>query len=133
MFGSRTILIADASTYAAMDLSDAVEASEGCVAGPVDTLSDALTILDSGEVAGAIVDCELPDATALIMRLAEDHVPLVLQTSIPLPNALAAIERRLPVLMRPVDARTVIDALTAEIGKARPEIANRLGSEAKQV
>ena len=62
MFGSKTILIADGSIYAALDLSDAVEASEGCVAGPVETLSEPLTILDSRDLAGAIVDCELPDA-----------------------------------------------------------------------
>src|SRR5688500_9807197 len=85
MFGSKTILIADGSFYAALDLSQAVEDSEGCVAGPVDTLAEALTILDGGVVAGAIVDCELPEAAALIMRLTETGVPLVVQTSIPLP------------------------------------------------
>src|SRR5688572_27462857 len=118
MFDSKTILIADGSTYAAMDLSDAVEASDGCVAGPVETLSEALTILDSSDVAGAIVDCELADATALVMRLSEAGVPLVVQTSIPLPDALAALVGRLRVLMRPNDPRTVIDTLAAEIGKA---------------
>jgi hypothetical protein len=118
MFNSRTILIADGSTYAALDLSAAVEESEGCVAGPVDTLSEAMTILDSGGVGGAIIDCELPDAAVLIMRLAESNVPMVVQTSIPLPLALEALDGRLSVLMRPIDARTVIDTLVGEIGKA---------------
>ena len=121
MFGSKTILIADGSTYAALDLSEAVEDSQGCVAGPVDTLSEAMTILDSGNVAGAIVDCELPNAAALIMRLTESGVPLVVQTSIPLPQALECMDDRLHVLMRPIDARTVIDALELEIGKAAPQ------------
>src|SRR4029434_516178 len=96
MFGSKTILIADGSTYAALDLSEAVEDSEGCVAGPVDSLSEALTILDSVNIAGAIVDCEIPDASALIMRLAETGVPLVVQTSIPLPDSLAVLDDRDP-------------------------------------
>jgi len=118
MFGSKTILIADGSTYAALDLSAAVEESEGYVAGPVDTLYEAMTILESGGVCGAIVDCELPDAPALIMRLAETGVPVVVQTSMPLPPALEALDGRLSVVMRPIDAQTVIDTLADEIGKA---------------
>lgn len=132
MFDSKTILIADGSTYAALDLSEAVEDSEGCVAGPVDTLSEALTILDSSHVAGAIVDSELPDASALIMRLAQQGVPLVVQTSTPLPPALEALDGRLPVLMRPIDARTVIDTLANEIGKADLRNGNRLVSVPNQ-
>lgn len=118
MFDSKTILIADGSTYAALDLTEAVEDGEGCVAGPVASLAEALTILDEGDVAGAIVDCGLDDASALILRLAEAHVPMVVQTSIPLPEALDTLDGRLSVLMRPVDARTVIDSLAHEIGKA---------------
>ena len=116
MFGSKTILIADASTYAAIDLAVTVEACQGRVAGPVDTLSEALNILESGEVAGAIVDCELDDAAALVLRLAEGGVPLVMLTSTPLPPALDALEGRLPVLMRPVAIRTLIHRLVIEMG-----------------
>ena len=117
MFGSKTILIADGSVYAALDLSEAVEACEGCVAGPVETLSEALTIVDSRDIAGAIVDCELPDAAALVMWLTETGVPLVVQTSVPLPAALDALYGQIAVLMRPVERRIVLDALVSEIGK----------------
>ena len=119
MFGSKTILIADGSTYAALDLSNAVEASEGCVAGPVETLSQALTMFDARELAGAIVDCELPDAAALVMWLTKTGVPLVVQTTVPLPPALDALESQLSVLMRPVATRAVLDALAIEIEKVR--------------
>ena len=70
--------------------ADTIEACQGRVAGPVDTLAEALAILDSGGVAGAIVDCELDDAAALVLRLAERGVPLVMLTSTPLPPALDA-------------------------------------------
>ena len=40
MLGSKTILIVDESGYAALDLSEAIEESDGCVAGPVATLSE---------------------------------------------------------------------------------------------
>ena len=133
MFRSKTILIADGSTYAALDLAAAVEGHDGRVAGPVETLSEAMDILATGDVAGAIVDCELAEATALVLRLSESGVPLVVQTSVPLPPALEELDGRLSVLMRPVDPRTVIGALASEIGKVAPQSANRLGSAAKQV
>jgi hypothetical protein len=118
MFDSKTILIADSSTYAAVDLAGAVEECEGRVAGPVTTLSEAVTILDSGSFGGAIVDCELVEASALIMWLAATGVPFVVQTSVPLPQGLDDLDRRLKVLMRPIDARTVVAALANEISEA---------------
>lgn len=119
MFNSGTILIADGSTYAALDLSAAVEENDGRVAGPVGNLAEASAILDSHEVAGAIVDCELADASALVLRLAETGVPVVVQTSTTLPPALEDLDGRLPVLMRPVDSRTVVDILAGEISRAK--------------
>jgi hypothetical protein len=133
MLGSRTILIVDGSTYAAVDLAAAVEDNDGCVAGPVATLSEALAILDSHDIAGAIVDCGLPEASALIVRLADSGVPLVVQTSIPLPPALDRLDGRLSMLMRPADPRTIIDKLVGQIGKAALHAGNKLGSGYKQV
>jgi hypothetical protein len=118
MLGSRTILIADGSTYAALDLSASIEDNDGRVAGPVATLPEALAILDSCDIAGAVIDCEIADATALVLRLAEQGVPLVVQTSMPLPEALERLDGRLSVLMRPVDASTVISRLAGEMDKA---------------
>ena len=121
MFGSKSILIADGSIYAALDLTQALENNEGCVAGPVATLSEALAILDSQPLAGAIVDCELPDAAALVMWLKEAGVPLVVQTSVPLPAALHALYGQISVLMRPVNSSVVLEALAQEIGKSGPQ------------
>jgi hypothetical protein len=118
MFGFKTILIADGSTYAALDLAQVIEDCEGCVAGPIATMPEARAILDSGTVAGAIVDCELPEASKLIMWLADAGVPLVVQTSLSLPEALESLNGKLSVLKRPVDPRTVIESLANEIGKA---------------
>lgn len=118
MFGSRTILIADGSTYAALDLAAAVEANGGRVAGPVQTLAEAAAILGSSRIAGAIVDCELSDATELVLRLAEAGVPVIAQTSIPLPTALQELDGRLPVMMRPIDADKVIANLAHQMDEA---------------
>ena len=124
MLGSKTILIVDGSTYAALDLSASIEDSDGCVAGPVGSLPEALAILDSCEVAGVVVDGELAGATTLVMRLVKAGMPLVVQTSMPLPRALDCLDGRLSVLMRPVETRTIIRTLADEIGKAdaRPHL-----------
>ena len=118
MFGYRTILIADGSTYAALDLAAAVEANGGRVAGPVQTLAEAAAILGSSRIAGAIVDCELDDATELVLRLAEAGVPVIAQTSIPLPAALQELDGRLPVMMRPIDAEKVIITLVHQMDQS---------------
>ena len=124
MLGSRTILVVDGSTYAALDLSAAIEGQGGRVAGPVATLPEAAALLDSSEIAGAIIDGELADAAALILRLAETDMPLVVQTSLPLPAMVEQLNGRLSVVMRPADPRAIIDTLLGQIDSraANPEI-----------
>lgn len=117
MLNSRTILIVDAGGYAALDLSEAIEESDGSVAGPVATLAEALVLLNSVNVGGAIVDCELADASEVVMLLAERDVPVVLQVSASTPCSLGQLNDKASVLVRPVDPRTVLESLAVEIGK----------------
>ena len=124
MFGSKTILIVDRSGYAALYLSEAIEESEGRVAGPAETLSETLTILDSTDVAGAIVDCELADAAQVVMLLTQRDVPLVVQISTSIPQPLGNLAGKASVLMRPVDPRTVLESLLMEIGKSELRTSN---------
>ena len=49
------------------------------------------------------------------MRLAEAGVPVIAQTSVPLPTALQELDGRLPVMMRPIDADKVIATLAHEV------------------
>jgi len=133
MLNSMTILIFDGSGYSSLDLSEAIEESEGRVAGPVATLSETLTILDSVDVGGAIVDCELPGATEVVMLLAERDVPLVIQTSVPLPHSLGDLSESASVLTRPVDPRTLLESLLIEVGRSELRASNMLGSAPKEV
>jgi len=133
MLGSKTILIVDESGYAALDLSEAIEESDGCVAGPVATLSETATILDSTCVCGAIVDCQLADAYDVVMLLAERDVPIVVQISTSLPHGLGDLSERASVLVRPVDSRTVIETLLMEIGRCEMRGSNTLAPGPKQV
>jgi hypothetical protein len=133
MFDSKTILVLDDGVYTGLDLADAIGAMDGTVAGPVTTIADTLGILDSTPIGGAVIDCELADAPAMATVLSEQNVPIVLQVSGELPEALRCLEGTVCVLMRPVDSQTVVETLLVEIGKIEARSSNMFGSEPKQV
>lgn len=133
MLNSMTILIFDGSGYSSLDLSEAIEESEGRVAGPVATLSETVTILESIDVGGAIVDCEVPGASEVVMLLAQRDVPLVIQTSVALPQSLGDLGERASVLTRPVDPRTLLETLLIEVGRSELRASNMLGPIPKAV
>ena len=133
MLSYQTVLIVDESGYPSLDLSEAIQESDGCVAGPVATLSETLTILDSTSVCGAIVGCELAEAIDVVTLLAERDVPLVVQISAALPHGLGDLKNRASVLVRPVDPRTILEALLVEIGRSETRTSNTLASRLKQV
>jgi len=118
MLGSKTVLIVDESGYAALDLSEAIEESDGIVAGPVATLTETLTILDSTCVCGAIIGCELADASDVVTLLTSRRVPMVVQTNASLPHSLGDLTERASVLVRPVDPWTVLQTLLMEIDRS---------------
>jgi hypothetical protein len=118
MLGSKTILIVDENGYAALDLSEAIEELDGRVAGPVATHSETLTILDSTCICGAIVDCELAEASDVVMLLTQREVPIVAQISASLPHGLGDLGDRASVLVRPVDPRTILETLLMEMGRS---------------
>src|SRR4051812_26933871 len=80
MFANAPILIAEDNVYLALDLSNALEAMDGRVVGPVSTVSEALFLLDMQYIAAAIIDCTLADrdAAPLVWQLAERGVPFVI-------------------------------------------------------
>ncbi|HEV8407616.1 MAG TPA: hypothetical protein VGQ34_06735 [Sphingomicrobium sp.] len=133
MLGSQTILIVDGSGYSALDLSQAIEESNGLVAGPVASLAEALAILDSTCIGGAIVDCELSDASEVVMLLTQRDVPIVVQVSALLPRSLGDLSEKASVLVRPVDPRTILETLLIEIGRSEMRASNTLACRPKEV
>jgi hypothetical protein len=133
MLDSRLILIVEEGGYAAMNLSDAIEESKGRVAGPVTTLSEAQDLLDTKEIGGAIVDCELAEAAAVVLLLVERAVPLIAQVTTEMPQPLNGESDRMGTLVRPVDPRLVLDSLLVEIGRSEMRTPNMLGTGPKQV
>jgi hypothetical protein len=134
MLDSKTILIVDDSAYSALDLADAIEACEGRVVGPVATAIDVEAILESEPIAGVVIDGGLAEAATIIACLADRSMPVIMETSGPVPPSVAALDGRVAVLMRPVDPGTIVGTLLIQIGKA--DLArdmNKLGIEPKQV
>jgi CheY-like chemotaxis protein len=122
MLTDKPILIVEDNVYLALDLAAAVEHLGGRALGPVGTVIDALAILSSGEVAGAILDFELPDSDAsLVARaLSDQNVPFVIYSENPVPPEILALRPRTPVLMKPVRPRDVVAKLAHEVISAAP-------------
>jgi hypothetical protein len=119
MFGSGTILIVDESSYGGLDLSETIEELDGFVAGPVSSVSEALTILDSTELCGAIVDFDLPDAGQFVMLLIQRNIPAVVQICTTMHQSLPDLGGKVAVLTRPVEPRMILDSLLIEMGKSQ--------------
>ncbi|MGI8932384.1 MAG: response regulator [Sphingomicrobium sp.] len=122
MLGSKSILIVEDNIFLALDLSLAVEDLGGAVVGPVSSVVDALSLIASCKISGAVLDCELVDRdiTPIVMTLIEQGVPLVLHTGTGIPPALAEIHPDLPVLAKPLKPAAVIKTLAERINDNQP-------------
>jgi DNA-binding NtrC family response regulator len=117
MIKGRTILIVEDEPLVAFDLADLVEDQGGVVVGPVPTVREGLSLADTSEAAGAILDANLEDSdvTQLALSLIEKGTPFVIYTGTGLPDALARLHPDLPVVMKPAQSRVVLEALDRRI------------------
>ena len=114
MLASKTILIVDDNSYMAIDLTDAIENCGGKAAGPVSSLADAVALVDSQSIAGAIVDFDLAEAEAVIGELTNRRIPVAGHSTLP----DAKMSGSSGALMRPVLPRDLIDLLTFRMATA---------------
>lgn len=121
VFANLPILIVEDECFVAMDLSDAIEAWDGRVIGPVATVAEALALVEIMPIAAAVLDAKLADrdVTPLAMRLAEKGVPFVIHTGTGVPDELAAELPNLPVVMKPNQPAIVLACLLNEIRNPR--------------
>jgi DNA-binding response OmpR family regulator len=117
MFEARPILILEDEPLLAMALAEAVTALGGTVIGPIATVHDAHGVLDSQEVAAAILEVKLgdQDASLVALRLADAGIAVVLHTVSALSPEVTARWPDLPWLMKPTPAAVVANRLLAEI------------------
>ena len=77
MFHRDRILIVEDNVYLALDLSNAIEDCNGRVVGPVRTVAEALSLIESHELSGAVLDYHLEDrdSSPIAACLAGEGVP----------------------------------------------------------
>ena len=121
MLEDKAILIIQDNVYLALDLCAAVELLEGRVVGPVDTVADALIVLDNERIAAAVVDFDLPhgDVSLLAEALSRKGIPFVIQSTTSVPAEIAVSRPRVPVLIKPIQAQHVASILGHEVIKAK--------------
>ena len=125
MFSEAPILIAEDNLYLSLDLSSAVEELNGHVVGPASSVAEALTLLATHDVAGAIVDFRLgdQDATVLARQLAERIVPFIIHTAMTVPAAVCEYHPDVPILMKPLQPQAVLTCLLSEIARMGGKLA----------
>jgi DNA-binding NtrC family response regulator len=111
------VLVAEDEPFIALDLALAIEDAGGRVLGPAASVKEALVLLETTDVAGAILDVTLADedVTSLAERLIERGVPLIVQTGVGLPAAMAARFPGLAVRIKPCDSARLVGDLAALI------------------
>ena len=116
----RPILIAEDEMFIAHDIAYGVEEAGGMVLGPVSTVEDALTLLRTHDVGGAILDVNLldGDVTPVLQRLVRDGVAVIVNTGTARPWEMEKHFPTVPVFTKPTEPETLTEALADRIGAA---------------
>jgi len=120
MFRDKPVLIVEDNLYLALDLAAALEDCDARVVGPASSVAEALDLLDSDPIAAAIVDSHLDERNVAVLtrQLAARRVPFVIYTATPVPPAIKRDHPHVPVLLKPLQPRTVMSSLAVEMRKA---------------
>ena len=117
MLTDKPVLILHDNIYLALDLVAAVESLHGRAAGPAATVTEALTILDSENVAAAVIDADLADngLSPIVRALTERRIPYVIQTSGTLAPEIKMVGPTARVLVKPIQPLDVVSVLAHEV------------------
>ena len=124
MLNHALILVAEDEPFIALDVALAVEDAGGKVAGPAASVREALALIETLPLVGAILDVNLADGdiSPVAERLITAGVPIILQTGIGLPPKLAARFPSLQVNTKPCAAAALVEQLEALILSCRTEL-----------
>lgn len=121
MLNAACVLVVEDEPFIALDLALAIEDAGGDVMGPAASVKEALALLASRSVDGALLDVNLIDGdiSPVVERLIALGVPIILQTGVGLPADLAARFPHLVVRIKPFVAAHMVAQLTALIAEAQ--------------
>ena len=113
MLNQNPVLIVEDNAFVALDLSIAVEDLNGTVIGPAGSVAEALSLIKAHKISAAVLDCQLSDrdVTPVALLLIGRGVPFVIHSGTGLPPELVDAHPDLPVLSKPLQPRSVIEAL----------------------
>lgn len=118
--GFPILVVEDELTIANM-LVKAIKDLEGCAVGPVATVVEGMALLETEQIAAAILDAHLQDrdVTPLALALIARSVPFVVCTASSVPEELAALHPNLPLVRKPAVPTAVLAALLQEVSPDR--------------
>ena len=119
MLDGALVLIAEDQPIIALAIAFAVANAGGEVAGPVASVKNALELVSSKPIQAAILDVNLIDGevTPLAEALRARKIPMVLQSGVELPPALAALACDFSLMMKPYEMTDLIDSLAMLINR----------------
>ena len=114
------VLIAEDEMFIAYDIAYGVEEAGGTVVGPASTVEDALALLQTHEVGGAILDVNLldGDVTPVLQRLVQGGVAVIVNTGTARPWEMEKHYPSVPVFTKPTEPERLAEALADRIGAA---------------
>ena len=120
MLKRALILVAEDEPFIALDVALAIEDAGGMVAGPAASVKEALALIESLPVVGAILDVNLADGdiSPVAERLIAAGIPIIIQTGIGLPQKLLMRFPDLPFNMKPCPATILVMQLETLIANA---------------
>lgn len=113
MLNGLPILIIEDDRMIALGLATILEDMDAVPVGPVVTVEEALTLLETTAIKAAILDANLQDQdiTPVAAALAERSIPFVLHSGNGVPEELSARYPQLPLVMKPSAITAVLTTL----------------------
>jgi DNA-binding NtrC family response regulator len=95
MLKQARVLVVEDEPFIALTLAFAIEDAGGVVVGPAGSVKEALALLQSRPVSAAILDVNLADGdvSPVLEILVELGTPLIVQTSVGLPEGFHLVSR----------------------------------------
>ena len=113
----QNILVVEDEIFVAQDIVAELESIGAVPIGPVARIVDALELIETGVVDGAILDVRLIDGDIepVARRLAQDGVPFVIATGSGLPERMRAEFAAVPVISKPTLPSNLFHVLGAQL------------------
>ncbi|HEX8418151.1 MAG TPA: response regulator [Methylobacterium sp.] len=121
----QRVLLVEDEMLTAIDVTCEVEDAGGHPVGPATSVREALSLIETEAVTGAILDVNVRDGetTRVAAALIERRIPFVIHTGAVLPPRLRAQFGAAPVLIKPTTSPRLIAALACEIENAQASAA----------